>query len=76
MIEAAEARLLENLDRDELTRVTQALVRIDSVIRPESGGTERNVVRFVADWIHSDRRRVQFGNRASPATDRSRVSSG
>lgn len=54
MIESAEARLLDGLDKDELARLTQALVRIDSVIRPESGGTERNVVRFVADWIHRE----------------------
>ena len=54
MIEVAEAGLLDTLDKEELAKLTQALVRIDSVIRPESGGTERNVVRFIADWIHGE----------------------
>jgi succinyl-diaminopimelate desuccinylase len=49
-----EKALLAAVDRDELVRLTQDLVRIDSVIRPESGGTEREVVRFIADWIRRE----------------------
>jgi succinyl-diaminopimelate desuccinylase len=51
MISAREKAILAEIDRDELVALTQDLVRIDSVIRPESGGTEREVVRFVAEWI-------------------------
>jgi succinyl-diaminopimelate desuccinylase len=54
MFSETEKRLLERIDRDELVTLTQDLVRIDSVIRPESGGTERNVVRYVADWIRRE----------------------
>ena len=35
-------------------RLTQDLVRIDSVIRPETGNTEREAVRFVAGWIRRE----------------------
>ncbi len=54
MIEASESKLLASLDRDELVTLTQNLVRIDSVIRPETGGTERHVVRFIAEWIRRE----------------------
>ncbi|HVP17952.1 MAG TPA: M20 family metallopeptidase [Spirochaetia bacterium] len=54
MIEASEREVLESLDEKELASLTQALVRIDSVIRPESGGTERNVVNFIAGWIRRE----------------------
>jgi succinyl-diaminopimelate desuccinylase len=54
MIGAQEAKLLASVDRGELVRLTQDLVRIDSVIRPETGGTEREVVRFLADWIRRE----------------------
>jgi succinyl-diaminopimelate desuccinylase len=46
-----EARLLGALDREELIALTRALVRIDSVIRPESGNTEREVVAFIRRWL-------------------------
>jgi succinyl-diaminopimelate desuccinylase len=49
-----EKALLAAVDRNELVRLTQDLVRIDSVIRPESGGTEGEVVRFIADWIRRE----------------------
>lgn len=49
-----ENALLASVDRDELVRLTQDLVRIDSVIRPETGGTEREVVRYIADWIRRE----------------------
>ncbi len=51
MILRDEQLLLDAVDPDELVRLTQDLVRIDSVIRPESGGTERRVVQFLAEWI-------------------------
>ena len=51
MIGVSEAKLLASVDRTELVRLTQDLVRIDSVIRPETGGTEKEVVRFIAEWI-------------------------
>ncbi len=54
MIDAQEKRLLSRVDGEEIARLTQELVRIDSVIRPETGGTERNVVRFLADWIRKE----------------------
>lgn len=53
MITESEKRLLKRIDEEELVGLTRDLVRIDSVIRPESGGTERNVVRFIADWLRS-----------------------
>jgi len=49
-----EQLLLDALDPDELVRLTQDLVRIDSVIRPESGDTERRVVQFLAGWIRRE----------------------
>ncbi len=54
MISDVEKRLLAEIDRDELVELTRDLVRIDSVIRPESGGTEREVVRFIARWIRAE----------------------
>jgi succinyl-diaminopimelate desuccinylase len=51
---AQEARLLASVDRAELVRLTQDLVRIDSVIRPETGGTEKEVVRFLVEWIRRE----------------------
>jgi succinyl-diaminopimelate desuccinylase len=50
----AERRLVTAIDADELVRLTQDLVRIDSVIRPETGTTEREAVRFVAGWIRGE----------------------
>jgi succinyl-diaminopimelate desuccinylase len=54
MISDSEKRLLAEIDRDELVELTRKLVRIDSVIRPESGGTEHDVVRFIAAWIKTE----------------------
>jgi succinyl-diaminopimelate desuccinylase len=51
MISEQEQALLDSIDRDELVELTRELVRIDSVIRPETGNTERGVVRFISDWI-------------------------
>lgn len=54
MINALEKKLLARVDREELVRLTRDLVRIDSVIRPETGGTEREVVAFIAGWIRRE----------------------
>ena len=54
MLEARENAFVAAVDKDELVRLTQDLVRIDSVIRPEKGGTEREVVKFIADWFRRE----------------------
>ncbi len=51
MLKPEEQNLIDALDTDELVQLTRDLVRIDSVIRPESGNTEEKVVSFIADWI-------------------------
>jgi len=56
MLEARENAFVAAVDKDELVKLTQDLVRIDSVIRPETGGTEREVVRFIADWFRRELR--------------------
>ena len=54
MIGTREQKLVDAVDRQELVELTQALVRIDSVIRPESGGTERNVVKYIVEWVRRE----------------------
>ncbi len=54
MITAGERRLLETIRPQDLVRLTRDLVRIDSVVRPESGGTESGVVRFIAEWVRRE----------------------
>jgi len=54
MIKETEQRVLSFINKEELVRLTQDLVRIDSVIRPETGNTEAGVVRFIADWIRRE----------------------
>ncbi len=56
MISEAEKKLLAQVDREELVALTRDLVRIDSVIRPETGGTEREAVRWIAEWIRRELR--------------------
>jgi len=51
---AAETALLALIDPDEVVRLTQELVRIDSVIRPETGNTEAAVVAFITGWIREN----------------------
>jgi succinyl-diaminopimelate desuccinylase len=51
MISEQEQALLDSIDLEELVELTRELVRIDSVIRPETGNTEREVVGFLAGWI-------------------------
>jgi len=54
MIKPTEKKLLSFINKDELVRLTQDLIRIDSVIRPETGNTEAGVVRYIADWIRRE----------------------
>jgi len=54
MIIETEERLLSFINKDELVHLTRDLVRIDSVIRPETGNTEAGVVRYIADWIRRE----------------------
>ena len=66
MITRHEQALLDCLDRDELVRLTQDLVRIDSVIRPETGGTEKHVVGFLVDWIRRELQMEPLLQEAAP----------
>jgi len=54
VINDLEKKLLVHVDREELARLTRDLVRIDSVIRPETGGTEQALVSHIADWIRRE----------------------
>ncbi len=54
MITSEEKRLLDSVLPEELVRLTQDLVRIDSVIRPDVNGTESGVVSFLAQWIRRE----------------------
>ena len=49
-----ESRLLSSIDTEELVELTRELVRIDSVIRPETGNTERRVVEFLRAWVRRE----------------------
>ncbi len=49
-----EGRLLAQVDRGELVALTRELVRIDSVIRPETGNTEAGVVEFLRSWVRRE----------------------
>ena len=54
MLKETEKKLISLIDIDELIELTRDLVRIDSVIRPETGNTEHGVVEFVARWIRKE----------------------
>lgn len=54
MISDKEKKLLDLIDKDELLALTQQLVQIDSVIRPETGNTEKNVVAFLIRWMEAE----------------------
>ena len=54
MISEQEQALIHSIDRDELIELTRELVKIDSVIRPETGNTESEVVEFIAEWIRRE----------------------
>jgi succinyl-diaminopimelate desuccinylase len=49
-----EAKLLARVGQNELVALTRDLVRIDSVIRPETGNTEQGVVEFLRSWIERE----------------------
>lgn len=49
-----ERTIVGLIDRNELIGLTRDLVKIDSVIRPETGGTEKEAVAFIADWIRRE----------------------
>ena len=54
MISEKEKNLLSFIDEDELVELTRSLIKIDSVIRPETGNTEAKVVAFIIEWIRSE----------------------
>ena len=54
MLTDAEERLLEKADKEELIDLASRLIRIDSVIRPETGNTEKNAVDFIVGWIREE----------------------
>ncbi len=54
MLSEKEKNLLTFIDEDELVDLTGNLIKIDSVIRPETGNTEANVVAFIANWIREE----------------------
>jgi len=54
MLTEQEQSLLDSIDNEELVELTRQLVRIDSVIRPETGNTESKAVYFIADWIRRE----------------------
>ncbi len=52
MFQRALEDVLSKIDREELVRLTQELVRLPSVYRPEEEyGNENNVAGFVADYL-------------------------
>lgn len=54
MLSDIEKKLLTFIDKDELVELTRSLIKIDSVIRPETGNTEAKVVEFISDWIRKE----------------------
>ena len=54
MITEKEQTLIDLISEDELVDLTRTLVRIDSVIRPETGNTEKKVTDFIAGWVKDE----------------------
>lgn len=54
MLNETEKHLVSLIDKDELVELTRDLVRIDSVIRPESENTEKEVVAYISRWIKNE----------------------
>ncbi len=54
MLSEIENKLLTFIDKDELVELTKNLIKIDSVIRPETGNTEAEVVKFISNWIRKE----------------------
>jgi succinyl-diaminopimelate desuccinylase len=53
-LDSIERKLLARVDREDLVALTRELVRIDSVIRPETGNTEHGVVEYLRQWINRE----------------------
>mgnify|MGYP001389619300 FL=1 len=54
MLDARETAFIQAVKKEELIPLIQDLVRIDSVIRPETGNTEHNVACYIIDWIRRE----------------------
>ncbi len=54
MLNKDEKKLLSFIDKSELIELTRSLIKIDSVIRPETGNTEAELVKFISDWIRKE----------------------
>jgi len=54
MLSDFEKNLFNYIDKNELVELTRNLIKIDSVIRPETGNTEAKVVEFIANWIRTE----------------------
>ena len=54
MLDARETAFIQAVKKEELIPLIQDLVRIDSVIRPETSNTEHNVACYIIDWIRRE----------------------
>lgn len=54
MLNTRETAFIQAVKKEELIPLIQDLVRIDSVIRPETGNTEHNVACYIIDWIRRE----------------------
>ncbi len=54
MLTDQERALADSIDAGELVELTRELVKIDSVIRPETGNSEARVAGFIAGWIRRE----------------------
>ncbi len=54
MLNENEKKLLAFIDKDELVELTRSFIKIDSVIRPETGNTESALVKFISNWIRKE----------------------
>ncbi len=69
MLSEEEKTLLKYVDKEELINLTQRLVGIDSVIRPETGNTEKEAVAFIADWIERELNVTPFVEEVEPGRE-------
>jgi succinyl-diaminopimelate desuccinylase len=69
MLSEEEKTLLEYIDKEELINLTQRLVGIDSVIRPETGNTEKEAVAFIAGWIERELNVTPFVEEVEPGRE-------
>ena len=54
MLNTRETAFIQAVKKEEIIPLIQDLVRIDSVIRPETGNTEHNVACYIIDWIRRE----------------------